>query len=343
MKPLNKQTGTLQLLLTEWSVQKKAVLEKVCKLCVCMLSRSVVSDSVTPWTVAHQAPLSMGFSRQTHWSGLPCPLPGGLPDSGMESISLASPASAVEFFTSWAIGEGSCCCWVTSVLADSVRPRRRQPTRLPRPWDSPGKNTGVGCHCLLQCMKMKSEREVVQSCPTLRNPMDCSPPGSSIPGVLQARTLEWAASYSYVNTVGSLYPQVLHIWIQSVIDQKHSEKNFQKVPKSQTSICCMQTPIYIQFTLYLHNIYIESSIINNLEMNQNLWEYMCRLYANTLPFYIRVWSTYRNWYLQESWNQFPMGTKGWLYMEIFSKDRTQVHFFGLWKGGHEVRVWIHIL
>ena len=52
-------------------------------------------------------------------------------------------------------------------MSDSVRPHRRQPTRLPRPWDSPGKNTGVGCHFLLQYMKVKSESEVAQSCPTL--------------------------------------------------------------------------------------------------------------------------------------------------------------------------------
>ena len=56
----------------------------------------------------------------------------------------------------------------------------RQPTRLPRPWDSPGKSTGVGCHFLLQCMKVKSESEVAQSCLTLSNPMDCSPPGSEL-------------------------------------------------------------------------------------------------------------------------------------------------------------------
>ena len=70
---------------------------------------------------------------------------------------------------------------------------RWQPTRLFRPWDSPGKNTGVGCHFLLQCMKAKSEREVTQSCPTLHDPMDCSLPGSSIHGILQARVLEWVA------------------------------------------------------------------------------------------------------------------------------------------------------
>ena len=74
-----------------------------------------------------------------------------------------------------------------------MRPHRRQPTSLPHPWDFPGKNTGVGCHFLLQCMKVKSESEVVQSCPTLRNPVDCSLPGYSIHGIFQARVLEWGA------------------------------------------------------------------------------------------------------------------------------------------------------
>ena len=78
-------------------------------------------------------------------------------------------------------------------MSDSVQPQRRQPTRLPHPWDSPGKNTGVGCHFLLQCMKVKSQSEVAQSCPTLRDPMDCSPPGFSVHGIFQARVLEWVA------------------------------------------------------------------------------------------------------------------------------------------------------
>ena len=78
-------------------------------------------------------------------------------------------------------------------MSDSVQPHRQQPTRLPRPWDSPGKNTGVGCHFLLQCMKVISEREVAQSCPTLSNPMDSSLPGSSVHGISQARVLEWGA------------------------------------------------------------------------------------------------------------------------------------------------------
>ena len=75
----------------------------------------------------------------------------------------------------------------------TVRPQRRQPTRLPHPWDSPGKNIGVGCHFLLQCITVKSESEVAQSCPTLSDPMDCSPPGSSVHGILQARVPEWGA------------------------------------------------------------------------------------------------------------------------------------------------------
>ena len=86
-----------------------------------------------------------------------------------------------------------CCCCVASVVSDSVRPHKQQPTRLCRPWDSPGKNTGVGCHFLLQCMKVKSESEVAQLRPTLCDPMDCSLPGSSIHGIFQATVLEWGA------------------------------------------------------------------------------------------------------------------------------------------------------
>ena len=78
-------------------------------------------------------------------------------------------------------------------MSDTVRPHRRQPIRLPSPWDSQDKNTGVGCHFLLQCVKVKSESEVGQSCPTLSDPMDCSLPGSSVHGIFQARVLEWVA------------------------------------------------------------------------------------------------------------------------------------------------------
>ena len=109
---------------------------------------------------------SLGFSRQEHWSGVPFP----------------SPMHESE---KW---KGS-----RSVVSDSSRPHGLQPTRLLCTWDSPGKNTGVGCHFLLQCMKVESESEVAQSCPTLSDPMDCSLPGSSIYGIFQARVLEWVA------------------------------------------------------------------------------------------------------------------------------------------------------
>ena len=78
-------------------------------------------------------------------------------------------------------------------MSNSVRPHRRQPTRLPRPWDSPDKNPGVGCHFPLQCTQVKNETEVTQPCPIPSDPMDCSPPGSSIHGIFQARVQEWGA------------------------------------------------------------------------------------------------------------------------------------------------------
>ena len=102
-----------------------------------------------------------------------------------------------------------CCCSVASVVSYSVRPQRRQPTH---PWGSPGKNTGVGCHFLLQRMKVKSESEVAQLCPTPSDPMDCSLPGSSVHVIFQAGVLEWGAiafsvksgqfnTYSWIPTV----------------------------------------------------------------------------------------------------------------------------------------------
>ena len=115
-------------------------------------------------------------------------------------------ACAVPCFCSWLFRSDSwvfwsLCIFAAATVAKSLQscptlcdPHRRQPTRLPRPWDSPGKNTGVGCHVLLQCMKVKSESEVAQSFPTLSNPRDCSLPGSSIHGILQARVLEWVAT-----------------------------------------------------------------------------------------------------------------------------------------------------
>ena len=96
-----------------------------------------------------------GFSRQEYWSGVPLPSP--------EVMNAAAAAKSLQ----------SC---------PTLRPHRRQPARLTCPWDPPGKNTGVSCHFLLQCLKVKGESEVAQSCPTLSDPMDCSPPGSSVHG-----------------------------------------------------------------------------------------------------------------------------------------------------------------
>ena len=83
-------------------------------------------------------------------------------------------------------------------MSDSVRPHRQQPTKLRRPWDSPGKNTGVGCHFLLQCTKVKSESEAAQSCPTRSDAMDCSLPGSSVHGIFQARVLLGSNSFQFI-------------------------------------------------------------------------------------------------------------------------------------------------
>ena len=91
-------------------------------------------------------------------------------------------------------------------MSDSVRPHRQQPTGLPCPWDSPGKNTGVGCHFLLQCIKVKSESEVAQSCLTLSDPMDFSLTGSSVHVIFQARVLEWSA-IAFSELRKPLYPQ----------------------------------------------------------------------------------------------------------------------------------------
>ena len=102
-------------------------------------------------------------------------------------------------------------------MSDSVRPHRRPPTRLPRPWDSPGKNTGVGCHFLLQCMKLKTESEVAQSCLTLRDPIDCSPPGSSTDEIFQARALAWIA---IAIALGDCYLEQKSQLHQDIMDQR---------------------------------------------------------------------------------------------------------------------------
>ena len=113
------------------------------------ISHPVVSDSLWHWIVACQTSLSVEFSRQEYWKGLPFPSPWIFLTRDWTWASRI----AGRFFTVWATREAlyslCCCCEVALVVADSVRPHRLPPTRFLCPWDSPDKNTGVGCHFLL--------------------------------------------------------------------------------------------------------------------------------------------------------------------------------------------------
>ena len=121
-------------------------------------------------------------------------------------------------------------------MSNSVQPHRQQPTRLCHPWDSPGKNTGGGCHFLLQCRKVKSESEVAQSCRTLSDPMDCSLPGSSVHGTFQERVPEWVAiafsdkahyPLSYIYLVAKILESLIYLLtLFVVLFHLHKLKSF---------------------------------------------------------------------------------------------------------------------
>ena len=115
-------------------------------------------------------------------------------------------------------------------MSDSVRPHRWQPTRLPCPWDSPGRSTGVGCHFLFQCMKVKSQSEVAQLCPTLSDPMDCSLPGSSIHRIFQGRVLMLPKCSHKCS-----YRRKTEIWLQR---QKRKRWRNNKVEMDLKMLCC---------------------------------------------------------------------------------------------------------
>ena len=122
-------------------------------------------------------------------------------------------------------------------MSNSVRLHRQQPTRLPCPWDSPGENCGVGCCVLLQCKKVKSQSEVAQSYPTLSDAMDCSPPGSSVHGIFQARVLEWGAiAFSAGKPYHLLKAHLLCIDI-------HSMSGLQNNFKARISAFCMYASV----------------------------------------------------------------------------------------------------
>ena len=199
----------------------------------------------------------VGDHREEYWSGLPFPSPRDLPNLGLKPGSLTLQANSLPseppgnphkevIFPKWKritchfipLFRKRICRWPLAVAAAAaaaakthqscltLRPNRRQPTRLPCPWESPGKNTRMGCHCLLQCMKVKSESEVTQSCPTLSDPMDYSLPGSSIHGILQARVLEWGA-IAFSDDLSTLPKYVFRLkgsWILAsyAVDQESS-------------------------------------------------------------------------------------------------------------------------
>ena len=148
-------------------------------------------------------------------------------------------------------------------MSDSMRPHRRQPTRLPCPWDSPGKNSGMGWHFLLQCMEVKSESEVVQLCPTLSDTTDCSLPGSSVHGIFQARVLEWGAiAFSmkgsrrqqiYLVPCPTHPPKefVFSIWIKEVSGLK-TFLNMGERKKSFMEICMSIYNVYLLASFQKH-------------------------------------------------------------------------------------------
>jgi len=157
------------------NVERKKVL---CPFLLLENSRPLFPSWRTPFPIWNQSvvpcpvltvvswPAYRFLKRQIRWSGIPISF------RIFHSLLWSTQSKAC-----------CCCCCVTLVMSDSVRPHRWQPTRLLCPWDSPGKNTGVGCHFLLHCMKVKSESEVAQSCPTPSDSRDCSLPGSSVHGI----------------------------------------------------------------------------------------------------------------------------------------------------------------
>ena len=159
-------------------------------VCVCLFGKSCLTlcspmDCSSPGSSVH------GISQEN--GKLPLPSTRNLPHPESE-IEPVSPALTGRFLL---VSHLLLLLLLSLESCPTVRPRRGQPTRLPHPWDSPGKNNGVGCHFLLQCMKVKSESEVFQLCPTLSDPVDCSPPGSSAHGIFQARVL--GSPYLYDN------------------------------------------------------------------------------------------------------------------------------------------------
>ena len=153
-------------------------------------------------------------------------------------------------------------------MSNSMWPHRRQTTRLPRPWDSPGKNTGVGCHFLLQCMKVKSEREVAQLCRTLSDPMDCSLSGSSAHGIFQARLLELGAiAFSHIYLYLPIHTHT-HMYISQLFKKYNIFKNCIKCQQHMIYLCLyfqkkckFFNTVYLSFPGWNSNLVLCKSLV----------------------------------------------------------------------------------
>ena len=140
----------------------------------------------------------------------------------------------------WPARDCCCCCWVASVVSNSVRPLRRQPPRLPRPWDSPGKNTGVGSISFSNAGKWKVKCEVAQLCPTLRDPMDGSLPGSSVHGIFQV--LDWGAIAFSMQGSSLQNLQLVQLYIiRTTTQSKNKQKTQTDISPKKTYRCSRGT------------------------------------------------------------------------------------------------------
>ena len=168
-------------------------------------------------------------------------------------------------------------------MSDSVRPHRWQPTRLPRPWDSPGKNTGVGCYFLLQCVKVKSESEVTQSCPTLCDPMGCSLPGSSVHGILQARVPEW---------VVIAFSDSGYYWIfKKASFKKVNVISFLKNKHLQMYTLCIEKVLWTSLVVQWLRIHLS---IRGTQTQPLVWE-DSTCHVATKPVHCNYWSLCTTW------------------------------------------------
>ena len=175
-----------------------------------------------------------------------------------------------------------------------MRPHRQQPTRLPCPWDSPGKNTGVSYHFLLQCMKVKSESEVSQSCSTLSDPMDCSPPGSSVHGIF-TWLKQLSSSILFITAIlpFRLFYPFMHFSSGTIEARIPSELSSKPCFNFVISLVLIPTPIFE----YLHHLNSPSSLISLLCFNFSVHNHIQPQSCKTVicPIHHAFHAKYRSW------------------------------------------------